>query len=75
MLQNKKRVFWEALLLTLIIFSLGMLLGAAFERNKLDEVNKYYLGSEVLLMDVSLLESNVQPGENLDYRLNLQNLL
>jgi len=78
-LQNKKRVFWEALLLTLIIFILGMLIGAGFERGKLDEIEQYYTKSEILFMDMFalneridsddtceiLIDSNIQLADNI----------
>ena len=57
MLNNKKRVFWEALLLTLVVFILGLLLGITFENKKLQEVNEYYLQSEISLMDILALNS------------------
>jgi len=64
MLRNKKRVFWEALLLTLIIFILGMLIGAGFERGKLDEIEQYYTKSEILFMDLFALNERINsPGE------------
>ncbi|GAH43456.1 unnamed protein product [marine sediment metagenome] len=79
MLRNKKRVFWEALLLTLIIFILGMLIGASFERGKLDEIEQYYTKSEILFMDLFalneridsddtcevLMDSNIQLADNI----------
>lgn len=79
MLKNKKRVFWEALLLTLIIFILGMLIGASFERGKLDEIEQYYTKSEILFMDLFalneridsddtcevLIDSNIQLADNI----------
>lgn len=52
MLENKKRVFWEAFLLTLVVFVLGMLIGTAFEDSKMEEVNQYYVKSEISLMDI-----------------------
>ncbi len=65
-LHNKKRVFWEALLLTLIIFILGMLIGAGFERGKLDEVEQYYTKSEILFMDLFALNERIDSNENCD---------
>ncbi|MCK5624406.1 hypothetical protein KAI04_01025 [Candidatus Pacearchaeota archaeon] len=62
-LQNKKRVFWEALILTLIIFILGMLIGAGFERGKLDEVEQYYTRSEILFMDILALNERIDSNE------------
>ena len=63
LLQNKKRVFWEALLLTLIIFILGMLIGAGFERGKLDEVEQFYTKSEILFMDIFALNERIDSGD------------
>jgi len=63
MLRNKKRVFWEALLLTLIIFILGMLIGASFERGKLDEIEQYYTKSEILFMDLFALNERIDSDE------------
>ena len=51
MLKNSKHAFWEALVLTVIIFILGILLGIAYEGNKLDEINEYYSLSEISVMD------------------------
>jgi hypothetical protein len=62
-LHNKKRVFWEALLLTLIIFILGMLIGASFERGKLDEIEQYYTKSEILFMDMFALNDRIDSDE------------
>lgn len=58
-LGNPKNVFWEALLLTVVVFVLGILLGIGFEAGKLDEVNKYYAESEIFLMDIFALNNIV----------------
>ncbi len=63
-LSNNKRVFWEALLLTLIVFILGMLLGASFERGNLNEVEQYYAKSEVLFMDMFALNDRINSGDS-----------
>jgi hypothetical protein len=55
MLNNKRRVFWEALFLTLVVFLLGMLIGIGFESNKLSEINNYYIISETSIMDAFAL--------------------
>ena len=57
MLENRKRVFWEALLLTIVVFFFGILIGVAFESTKVSEINNYYAMSEVSLMDVFALNS------------------
>ena len=62
-LGNPKNVFWEALLLTVVIFVFGLLLGVAFEGSRLDKVNEYYAESEIFLMDVLALNSLVDLGD------------
>ncbi len=70
MLRNKKRVFWEALLLTLIIFILGMLIGAGFERGKLDEIEQYYTKSEILFMDLFALNERIDSDDTCEVLMN-----
>jgi hypothetical protein len=57
MLESSKHVFWQALLLTLVVFILGMFLGIAYEGNKLNEINDYYDISEISLMDAFALSN------------------
>jgi len=56
-LNNKKRVFWEALFLTVVVFFFGLLIGVAYESAKSSEINEYYATSEVSLMDIFALNS------------------
>jgi hypothetical protein len=56
-LNNKKRVFWEALFLTVVVFLFGLLIGIAYESTKSSQINEYYTSSEVSLMDVFALNS------------------
>lgn len=62
MLQNKKNVFWEALLITIVIFVLGMMIGVSFEKNKLNEINNYYSESQSVLMDILALQKITDLG-------------
>jgi len=50
-LGNPKNALWEALLITIVIFTLGLLFGIGYENNKVNQINEYYLNSEVSLMD------------------------
>jgi hypothetical protein len=52
MLNNKKRVFWEALFLTVVVFLFGVLIGISFESNKVEQIRQYYSFSEASIMDV-----------------------
>ncbi len=49
--KNTKSVFWQALILTAIIFVIGIFLGIAYEGRKIGEINDYYVLSEIFLMD------------------------
>ena len=51
MKKNKKSVFWQALILTIIVFTIGIFLGIAYEESKIDEISDYYVLSEIFLMD------------------------
>ena len=57
MLQNKKRVFWEALILTILIFILGFLAGLVFENKRVEVIEDYYIQSENSLMDIFALNN------------------
>ncbi len=57
MFENKKNVFWEALLVTLVVFILGLLLGVAFEGSRLDTINEYYAKSELSIIDMVALNN------------------
>lgn len=58
-LNNRKRVFWEALLLTLVIFIFGILIGVAYEASKSSDINDYYTSSEISMMDIFALNSMI----------------
>lgn len=51
-LESRKRVFWEALLLTAVVFFLGVLIGISFESGKVEEIRQYYSYSEASIMDL-----------------------
>lgn len=57
-LGNPKNIFWEALLLTIIVFVFGLFLGIALENSRTNKVNEYYANSEIALTDALAL-SNV----------------
>jgi len=59
MLKSNKHVFWEALLITVVVFLFGFLIGFLFESGRIDDVNKYYANSEISLMDLFALNDLV----------------
>jgi hypothetical protein len=64
MLKSRKHVFWEALLATILIFSLGLILGVAFENSRQDKINSYYEISQLSLMDMMNLGEIVSIDQN-----------
>lgn len=63
MIGNNKNVFWEALILTLIVFAIGLMIGIEFEKSKIQEISNYYSYSELAMKDLDLskdlLESKI----------------
>jgi len=53
-LKNQKNAFWEALLVAVLIFGIGILFGVFIENTRADEIAKLYLQSEVNLLDVRI---------------------
>ncbi len=58
-----KHIFWEALLVTIVVFICGMLIGAAFEGNRLDTIEDYYTVSEISMMDILALNNLLQTND------------
>jgi len=50
-MKESKSVFWQALVLTIVVFIIGIFLGMTYEGRKLGEINDYYILSEIFLMD------------------------
>jgi hypothetical protein len=63
-LGNPKNVFWEAFLLTIIVFVFGLFIGYALENSRLGNINDYYIKSEISLMDIMALNS-ISSSENI----------
>lgn len=75
MFDNPKRAFLEALLLALLVFIIGIIIGISFESSRLDEINLYYANSEISLMDSMALNrisdmENVSCNELINYDFN-----
>ena len=55
MLQNKKNVFWEALIMTVAIFVVGLFLGMTIETTNSNKINNLYIASEISLVDATTI--------------------
>jgi len=48
---SQKYVFLKALILTIIVFNIGIFMGYKLEASRLDKINEWYLQSEMELLD------------------------
>lgn len=58
MLESSKHAFWEALVITIAVFALGIFIGIAYENANASQINNFYSSSEISLID-SLTLNNV----------------
>lgn len=69
--KKNKNIFLEALLLTLLVFLIGILLGVLFEQHRANNISEYYAQSEVSLMDIlasnSFSDLNISECNSLEY--------
>ena len=59
---NQKSAFWEALIITIFVFGIGIMIGISYEGNKLEEINNYYALSEISMVDSLALNSLSDTG-------------
>ena len=51
---GNKHIFWQALIIALVVFWTGLLLGTYFERSRIDQIQKFYFDSETEIFDLNL---------------------
>ncbi len=54
MFQSQKHAFWQALLITVLIFSIGIITGVILENWRTSKINDLYKKSEIDLLDIKL---------------------
>jgi hypothetical protein len=54
MFKSQKNVFWEALLVTILIFGIGILAGFFLENTRTSQINSLFQQSEIDLLDMKL---------------------
>jgi len=54
MLKSQKHIFWQALLITILIFGLGVISGVILENWRTSKINDFYQKSEVSMLDLKL---------------------
>ena len=65
MLKSKKHVFWEALIITITVFLMGLFLGVLIETNNSNKISSLYLQSEISLTD-AMATSRLTEESNFD---------
>jgi hypothetical protein len=63
MFNSQKNVFWEALLVTLFIFGIGILFGVVLENWRTSKINDLYQKSEVDLLDLKVQNEIYSEGK------------
>jgi hypothetical protein len=63
MLKSKKHVFWEALLVTIVVFLAGLFLGMLIEAANSAKISNLYLQSEISLTDASATARLIEDTE------------
>ncbi len=52
--QNNMHVFWEALIITVFIFGIGIMIGISFENSRVSSISSLYENSEINLLDLRI---------------------
>lgn len=71
MLHSQKHVFWQALLVTIIIFSLGILMGFILENWRTSKIDSLFKKSEIDLLDARV-QNEIYAGKNFDCAIAVQ---
>ena len=53
--KNSRKSFWQAFIMTIFVFIIGIFLGITYEGNNLNKMNDYYVQSEIFLLDTLAL--------------------
>lgn len=65
-MRSRKRVFWEALLIAILVFGLGIIAGVAYENHRLSDINEKFASSEISLIDsIAMKDLLMNENENL----------
>lgn len=58
-MKDNKHVFWEALVVAVFIFGIGIMLGFFLEGSRVDLVSEMYVNSEIHLLDIQALTNSL----------------
>lgn len=71
MFKSQKNVFWEALLITILLFSIGVIAGVILENWRTSKINYLYKQSEIELLDIKTQNEVFSLG-NFDCEIAIQ---
>lgn len=60
---NEKHVFWQALIFTIIIFSIGLIMGYFLENSRADKIELSLLNSEINILDQQIRNKGISQFE------------
>lgn len=63
MLNSQKHIFWQALLVTILIFGIGIVLGIILENWRTGEIDYMFQNSEINIMDIKLQTEIYSKGD------------
>ena len=61
-LKSQKHVFWQALIVALIFFNLGIFFGYMLERNRIQKIDAFYAESELNFLDIKAMSDTLDLG-------------
>ena len=67
-LKSQKNAFWHALIITIIIFALGIYIGIVIENLRTEKIDRLYQNSEIDLLDIRL-QSEIYSSGNFNCNL------
>ncbi len=73
-LKSQKHVFWQALVLTIIIFSIGIAFGIWLESSRQDKIENLYILSELELFDIKI-QSDIFEKVNINCEIAEEELI
>ena len=69
---NQKHAFWEALIISIFIFGLGILIGVFIENSRAGRISDLYMQSQVNFLDIQI-QTQILDLQNLDCKQAIEN--
>lgn len=77
MFKSQKNAFWQALIVALIFFNLGIFFGYMLEKNRINKIDVFYAESELNFLDIKAMSDILSLGigcqESIQANMNFAN--